>query len=190
MIAAIELTAIAVTLIIDLWLGNFGMSPLLMIYVGCHWAGSGGFAPALTSVLLGGALLDLIYGRSTPAAMWVAPAALLAAWLIMPGDNDGRQWWSGAVIPGAVAGFTAGAGKVLLLFVNGSGGISFITAAGTIVFNLFFGIIALWVIARVLDALCHFLGAGKYFRKPPPKLDMRRRRARSRRVNASGVIIK
>ena len=187
MVAAIELIAIAITIIVDLWLGNFGVSPLLMIYVGCHWAGCGRLLPALISVFCGGALLDLIYGRSFPAVMWIAPLALVAAWAVTPGDNNGRVWWNGAVVPGAAAGLVSGGGKLFLHFFYGSGGLSFVAAFGVMIFNLFFGIIAFGIIARVLDILCRFLGAEKYFRKPPPKLDMRKRRQRARRIRASGV---
>jgi len=187
MIPAIELTAIAITLIVDLWLGNFGVSPLLMVFVGCHWAGCGRLLPALISVLCGGVLLDLIYGRPFPAAMWIAPLALLTAWSITPGGNDGRAWWNGTVVPGAAAGLVAGGGKLFLHFCYGSGGLSFVAASGVMIFNLFFGVIAFGIIARILDGLCYFLGAEKYFRKPPPKLDMRKRRQNERRIRASGV---
>ena len=174
-------------LLADLWLGNYGLAPCFAVYVLFHSSRSVSLLYATVAGLMLGCAEDLIYCRLSSGTPLMIMLALYAGRLaLFRRDETGAGRWLGVVLAGGAIGMV-----LTLCHMLGGGSGAESSGIGTaldIALGISSGILKLFIIVLLLDALCTSLGLPGFF--PPERVNGKRSggaRSRRRRVLAANV---
>ena len=172
-------------LLADLWVGNYGLTPCLTVYVLFHSSRSVSLGYATVAGLFIGGAIDLIYCRWSSGTPFMVMLSLYAGQLaLFRRDESGEARWLSVVAAGAAIG------AVLTLYslATGNFGTSWSgpLVALDLVFGILGGILKLALAVLLLDFLYGYLGLPGFF--PPERASGKKSAARSRRRVRAGNV--
>ncbi|MBQ6353319.1 MAG: hypothetical protein IJJ28_08635 [Lentisphaeria bacterium] len=184
LIASVMLFA---ALLADLWLGNYGLTPFLAVYVLFHASRSVSLTYATAAALLLGIVVDLVYCRGSSGSPLAFMLALYAGRLaLFRRAGTGAERWLQVILAGGALGMVLTLYRMLA--AGGAQAWTRFGAALDLSLGVASGVLKLALTVLLLDFCCGYLGLPGFF---PPELrngkNSNAGRSRRRRVLAANV---